>query len=180
MLNRILVAIDESYASECAFETGLRLSNALEAELVLVHVLDISTSNAHGNQLMSVDPFLFIQNEKKLKADSEKKMTGSASRYDTLLKKKQAEAEGMGIAVRYVQPYGRPGPAICTVAKENNVDLIVIGSRDRSMLKELAPGSVSNYVVHRAPCSVTVVHPDSHSKAKAIAQQSELALSGLL
>ena len=40
MLNKILVAVDESYASQCAFETALQLSKALDAELLLVHVLD--------------------------------------------------------------------------------------------------------------------------------------------
>lgn len=180
MLNKILVAIDDSYASQCAFETALQLSNSLEAELMLVHILDISASDGPGHPFVSVDPLVFIQNESKIKADYEDRMTKFVSRYDALLKEKQAEAEALGIRVQYMQPYGRPGPAICRVAEENHIDLIVIGSRDRSTLKELVPGSVSNYIVHRAPCSVTIVLPDSYLKAKAPALQSEPELTGVV
>ncbi|MCZ8054719.1 MAG: universal stress protein, partial [Microcystis sp. LE19-12.2C] len=46
---------------------------------------------------------------------------------------------------------------ICKVAREENIDLIVIGRRGRSGLGELFLGSVSNYVLHHAPCSVLIV-----------------------
>lgn len=180
MLNKILVAIDDSYASQCAFETALQLSRALDAELMLVHVLDALASDGPGNPFVTVDPLLFIQNEEKIKTDYEEKMAKFVGRYDTLLKEKQAEAEATGITTQYVLPHGRPGLAICEVAKESNIDLIVIGNRDRSTLKELVPGSVSNYVVHRAPCSVTVVHPDSYQKTETQVQHPEPELAGVV
>lgn len=52
---------------------------------------------------------------------------------------------------------GDPGQKICQIAKEEGTDLIVIGRHGRSGLSELLLGSVSNYVVHHAPCSVLVV-----------------------
>lgn len=180
MIKKILVAVDESYASQCAFETALQLSKALKAELLLVHVIDIFASGAPSNPLMTVDPLRTIQNEKKIQADYKAKMTEFVNHYDALLQERQTEAKGAGVVVQYVKPYGRPGPTICTVAKENNVGLIVIGNRDRSTLKELVPGSVSNYVVHHAPCSVTIVHSDNYSEPETPAQFPEFTLAGTL
>jgi nucleotide-binding universal stress UspA family protein len=52
---------------------------------------------------------------------------------------------------------GIPGSSICDRAKQWGADIIVIGRRGHSGLAELLLGSVSNYVVHRAHCSVLVV-----------------------
>ena len=162
MLNKLLVGIDESASSECAFETALELAKALGAELVLIHVLDIFASDSPGSPINLIDSCLDTLNDQAQK-DYELNMTEFAGRYDTLLKKRQAEAKAANVTAYYLQPYGRPGPAICQAASDNYVDLIVVGNRDRSTLKELVPGSVSNYVIHHAPCSVTVVHSDSAS-----------------
>ena len=59
----------------------------------------------------------------------------------------------------YEQIYGNPAKTICRVAKNNDIDLIVIGRRGRSGISELMMGSVSNYVLHHAPCSVLIVQP---------------------
>ena len=46
---------------------------------------------------------------------------------------------------------------ILDFAKENNIDLIVIGTRGRSGFKRLLLGSVALHVVTYAHCSVLVV-----------------------
>lgn len=53
--------------------------------------------------------------------------------------------------------WGQPAEAICDFAKEQGVDLIVIGSRGRSAFSALVLGSTSTQVLHHAPCPVTVV-----------------------
>lgn len=52
---------------------------------------------------------------------------------------------------------GDPGQRICDVATEEDIELIIIGSRDRGLLERIFSPSVSSYVVHHAPCSVLVV-----------------------
>lgn len=52
---------------------------------------------------------------------------------------------------------GSPGEEICRLAGNLNTDVIVMGRRGRSSLMEMLLGSVSRYVVHHAPCPVTVV-----------------------
>ncbi|MGB3293957.1 MAG: universal stress protein [Phormidesmis sp.] len=177
MLNKLLVAIDESAASDWAFETALELAEALKAELILVHALDIFASSSPRSPFLLVDADL-SELDKKVQKDYELKMAEFVGRYDALLKEKQAEAKAAGVTAQCIQPHGRPGPAICQAASDHNVDLMVVGNRDRSTLKELVPGSVSNYIVHHAPCSVTIVHSDSQSMAPE--QPSELSLASMV
>jgi nucleotide-binding universal stress UspA family protein len=52
---------------------------------------------------------------------------------------------------------GSPPQVIVETAKDWNADLIVIGSHGRGFWKRLMLGSVSDAVVHHAPCSVLVI-----------------------
>ena len=53
--------------------------------------------------------------------------------------------------------HGDAGRTICEVAAARDIDLIVVGSRDRGMLSRILHPSVSGYLVHHAPCPVLVV-----------------------
>ena len=64
----------------------------------------------------------------------------------------ELEVENLELLVRR----GDPGPAICDVANELSADAIVMGSRGRGRLKRALLGSVSDYVVRNAPCTVMV------------------------
>jgi nucleotide-binding universal stress UspA family protein len=52
---------------------------------------------------------------------------------------------------------GEPASAIVSAAKDWNADLIVVGSHGHGFLGRMVLGSVSDFVVHNAPCSVMVV-----------------------
>jgi len=64
-------------------------------------------------------------------------------------------AHGVGARLRVRQ--GTPGTEIVREAEEWQADLIVMGSRGHGAIKRLFLGSVADYVVHHAPCSVQVV-----------------------
>ena len=53
--------------------------------------------------------------------------------------------------------YGDEGPKIVKFAHDKKFDLIVIGSRGMSSLKEMFLGSTSNYVLHKAKIPVMLV-----------------------
>ena len=53
--------------------------------------------------------------------------------------------------------HGDVGPTICKLAEDEHVDLVVLGTHDRSRWSRLWFGSVSDHVVHHAPCPVLVV-----------------------
>jgi len=52
---------------------------------------------------------------------------------------------------------GQPGDEICEQAAKRNADLIVISTHGHTGLKRYLLGSVAEYVVRQAPCSVLVV-----------------------
>ena len=56
---------------------------------------------------------------------------------------------------------GAPFLEIIRYAKENDVDLIVLGTHGRSGLAHVLLGSVAERVVRKSPCPVlTVRHPE--------------------
>jgi nucleotide-binding universal stress UspA family protein len=64
--------------------------------------------------------------------------------------------EALHAAERRVE-HGDVGPTICRVADDEGVDLVVLGTHDRSRWSRLWFGSVSDHVVRHAPCPVLVV-----------------------
>lgn len=66
-------------------------------------------------------------------------------------------ATSFGIQTKFTMGTGNPSRIICDVASNWNAELIVIGRRGMSGINELFLGSVSNYVVHHALCSVLTI-----------------------
>jgi nucleotide-binding universal stress UspA family protein len=54
--------------------------------------------------------------------------------------------------------YGDEGPIIISYAFDNYFDYVVVGKRGSTLIKESLLGSVSNYVVHKSPMPVLIVH----------------------
>jgi nucleotide-binding universal stress UspA family protein len=51
---------------------------------------------------------------------------------------------------------GDAGPALCRLAADVGASALIVGSRGRGGLKRAFLGSVSDYIVRNAPCSVVV------------------------
>jgi len=75
----------------------------------------------------------------------------------TLLKRYYDEAMSHGVPTYSDYRVGEAGSLLCEVAQDWGADLIVVGRRGRTGLVEALLGSVSNHVVHNAPCSVLVI-----------------------
>ena len=54
---------------------------------------------------------------------------------------------------------GKPFLEIIRFAKENDIDLIIIGTHGRSGLEHIIFGSTAEKVVRKAPCPVLSVRP---------------------
>ncbi|MGB7413547.1 MAG: universal stress protein, partial [Thermosynechococcaceae cyanobacterium] len=73
----------------------------------------------------------------------------------------QTQAMLHSVSTEYTQTSGSPGRTICDLAQHWEADLILMGCRGRAGLSQLVLGSVSNDVMHHAPCSVLVVKKPS-------------------
>jgi nucleotide-binding universal stress UspA family protein len=66
--------------------------------------------------------------------------------------------EGEGLTADYVEAVGHEAESILEVARERSADMIVVGSRELTMLHRLLGQSVSDAVSHGARCDVLIVH----------------------
>jgi nucleotide-binding universal stress UspA family protein len=154
MFQKILVAIDHSEPSPQAFEAAITLAKTLNAQMMLINVLSpleanypsplYSTRAAYPIAPESMQ--LYVQQWQAIEQDGLE-----------FLRSQTEVATAAGIPTEFTQALGDPGHAICNLAKAWGANLIVIGRRGYKGLGELFIGSVSNYVMHHAPCSVLTV-----------------------
>ncbi len=160
MFHKILVAIDNSQIARHVFEESLFLAKANAACLMLLNVIspfDDQYFNPIFLQPGNVYPTChtktltkYLQEWEELKQNKIKFLTSLHN-----------EALATGITVEFTQKFGAPSRMICDTANSWEADLIVIGRRGVSRLNELLQGSVSNYVLHHAPCSVLIIERNS-------------------
>ena len=69
---------------------------------------------------------------------------------------------GYSVETKVLAADTEPGLAIAKLANEIRADLIIVGARDQGLFHRVFGGSVSDYVVHHAPCPVMVArHPSA-------------------
>lgn len=178
MLKKIMVAMDESASSDWAFNLALEMAGALKAELVLIHVLDAYSPAAPQQPHTWIDSSMEI--DEAAHEDYKRRWAEFTNRHDARLKKHQDRAAAAGVSAYYKQPCGHPGPVLFETAKQDSIDLIIVGNHDPSITDSSVLGSVSNYLVHHAPCSVTVVHPNIEKNSASHLNRSEFAPVGTI
>jgi nucleotide-binding universal stress UspA family protein len=157
VFTKLLVAVDLSDRNEDVFAAGFDVAKKMGASIMLIHVPSSDAPECPAfPTLLGQDYYsssasvpIIEMYEKLWRAYEEK---GLAT-----LKQFSEKARAAGIPIEYAQTIGVPGKVICHLANHNDMDLIVIGRRGHSGLSEMMAGSVSNYVVHHADCSVLVV-----------------------
>ena len=73
---------------------------------------------------------------------------------------KEIEDRGGTIADSHIVPGDKPAKEIVKLTREQDIGMVVIGSRGLSRLQYALQGSVSSQVVRDAYCPVLVVHGD--------------------
>jgi nucleotide-binding universal stress UspA family protein len=155
MYHKILVAMDTSALSKYVFNEALFLAKASKASLLLLHVL---SGEEQGRQNIPILPrqdfYPYPVMSKKTLEFNQEQWEALEKQGLELLQSCTDEATLAGVSTEFIQPSGNPGQIICDVARTWGADLIVVGRQGLSGLSELVLGSVSNYVVHNASCSV--------------------------
>jgi nucleotide-binding universal stress UspA family protein len=155
MLQKILVAIDRSEMNQQVFDEALLLAKSTDSSLMLLHALYPFDKGYPHPIYPSADAYPTLYDE-AIKSYTEQLQQFEHEGVEFLRSLTQ-KAMDLGIDTEYAQTPGDPGKTICEIALNRNVDVIMMGRRGRSGLSEILLGSVSNYVLHHAPCSVMIV-----------------------
>lgn len=140
---KILLATDGLKDASLALRTAVDLSVRMGSELHLGHVWH----TPHPPSFIGPAPSYY-----------ESWRSGYEKEADELLTEqvKRIRDAGRGVAGVHLKE-GRPPEGISELADELGADLIVVGSRGLESIKRLVLGSVSEGVVHLAPCPVLVM-----------------------
>jgi len=146
VFQRIMIAVDESAAAADAAHSGLRLAQALHAEVIFATVVFI--------QIDDMAQYPAAQEEKRL-AEARALLSGFV-----------AQAANVGIKARSVVREGEPAPELLRAAEEEAVDLIVTGTHGRRGVPRFFLGSVAEALARQAPCPILLVREPVHRKGQ--------------
>jgi nucleotide-binding universal stress UspA family protein len=147
-IKNILVATDFGEASDSALRYGRELAGCFGATLHVLNVVENFYVTTFGAETYAA---IVPEMQRELETAAHKQI-------DELL----IDSDGSGPPTRpVVMTSGSPAYAIVDYARENGIDLIVMGTHGRGALAHLMMGSVAERVVRIAPCPVlTVRHPE--------------------
>jgi nucleotide-binding universal stress UspA family protein len=175
MFKKILVALDSSPQRDQVLEKALAMAQRSDAEMMLVHVLSAYEEGSPGIPIRSYHAYYPVLDDTTWKVYQQRWEAFEARGLEQLHKDIET-AQAAGVRAEFSQSAGDPPQVICNIAKSWGADLIVVGSHGRRGLGELLLGSVSNYVMHHAPCSVLVVHKGQEAnKGAAVPETAEIA-----
>jgi nucleotide-binding universal stress UspA family protein len=146
-MTKIIVAVDGSDYGIAAARTAVELAQACHLEsLTFVHVVSLKSGQL-GTPEYPERPDIPEQ--------------------WPVFQEPLGIARPAGVMARCEVLYGHPAEQLLHYARQQKVDLIVMGSLGISGIKEFFLGSVASRVVADAPCSVWVVRPGFQLVAKA-------------
>jgi nucleotide-binding universal stress UspA family protein len=137
IFQRILCGVDETPEAIEAVRQAKRLVSPA-GELLLVSVLDAGLAVQAGWAATNV---LETMREEEQSALDVARMVAAGNQVETRL------LEGV------------PWSSIASAAREERVDLVAVGTHERSRTAGIVSGSVATYTLHEAPCSVLVARP---------------------
>lgn len=138
---RLLVPTDFSDTGDSALAAAVRLARALDADVLLLHVISEAPPIADDLGSVQVD---------RIRAAQERWA-------DEQLRPRVAGLAEAGLRARGHIARGNAAREVVSVAETEHADLIVMGTHGRGQVGQLLLGSVANRVVRTAPCPVMTV-----------------------
>lgn len=151
MFRKILVPLDQSEHSSKALNVAIQIAKKFAGEITLLHV--------YSNVLMPIvkpgSPTLtsvpVLAPEYSLKMIEVTRDTG-----DQILAEGKGRVGNEGIKVSTLLVEGHVVQEIVRVSREGAFDLIIMGARGVSHIKEMLMGSVTDGVMHHVTCPVLI------------------------
>lgn len=145
-IRSILLPTDFSECASHALSFATSLARVFKASIICVHVVEPVVPTVGYTGITEPLPI----------ADISEQLEDSATR--ELPKIAECE-ECTGLDIEEIIAHGDAAAEIVRVAKERNVDLIVISSHGRTGLGRILFGSTAEEIVRHATCPVLVVKP---------------------
>jgi nucleotide-binding universal stress UspA family protein len=148
LFQKILVPTDFSPCSNEAFRVALKIARTVRADVLLLHVIDTGAVAAFNRLGLLAVPSDAVKQRRRM-------------RHQARLKTRQllASQGAEGVAIKRIVVEGAPFVEISKLARQEKVDLVVLGSyggRSESMEKVFF-GSTAEKVVRTAGCAVLTV-----------------------
>jgi nucleotide-binding universal stress UspA family protein len=137
-MKTIVVGYDETEAAKRALERAADLAVAFGSTIVVTSVAGVMMPAGRGTG--GVDP------------------TDPVEAHVAELEHAREYLSGRNLQAELVPAVGDAADAIITLAEERKADLIVVGTREPSLLERLLGLSVSQAVSRHAHCDVLIVH----------------------
>jgi nucleotide-binding universal stress UspA family protein len=141
MFESIVVGTDGSETADIALQRAIDLAALTGARLHVVSAYEPSPARVGGTQHV---------------AEAQDWSVGSDFRVEGVLQRAQEEARGRNLEFEVHAPKGDAADSLVQTAREQDADLIVLGSRGMRGARRML-GSVPNKVSHHAPCDVLIV-----------------------
>ncbi len=149
VISKVLVAVDGSENSERALDFTLDFAEKYGADLTAINVME---SSAMATVPADISAYT---------GDSSMVVVAKELRkfHEDLLKKisLKAKATKPNIAISTLLREGNPASEIISAAKEGNFDVVVMGHRGASKVREIFLGSISEKVAHSLDCTFIIV-----------------------
>lgn len=145
-LKHVLVPTDFSETSDVALKYGKAFAAAFGATLHVVHVIE----EPYG-QPWAVEAYGF-----SLAALQDEWIKEAKGRMEKIL----SDEERASLKAVTTTVLGHPVMEILRYAKDNNIDLIVMGTHGRGPLGHVVMGSVAERLVRKSPCPVLTVRSE--------------------
>ena len=154
MFEKILVAVDGSEHSMRALETAMAIAKKFKGKITLINVYSVAVRPIIMPEPTTLTPpgVPVITPEEVTKAADAAKAAA-----DKILKEAAEKAETEHTHVETLLAEGYAPQEITRTAKAGNFNLIVIGARGTSRLKEIFVGSVCDAVLRESPVPVLLV-----------------------
>ncbi|MGK7933844.1 MAG: universal stress protein [Microcystaceae cyanobacterium] len=148
---KVFAAIDQSDLGKQVFEQAVAIAKPDGASLMLFHCLPLENAD--------ITPYTTLYNEDiaDFSRSIQEELQAQTNEVNKWLEDYGKIAIAQGIKTEWNCKIGDPSRWIRDEANTWEADLIVIGRRGLKGIAEMFLGSVSNYIVHHANCSVLVV-----------------------
>ena len=164
----VLLAVDDSPDSKAAAHFLQRIEFPTKSTLYLLHVNPLDEWHRLGTSGRSLR---MVEQISRIRAEADTKMRD-------ILKHMEDTFRSSNLAVHSIITDGSPGAEILRAITKHHIDLVVLGTRGLSTISGFVLGSVSEWVLNEAHCSVLIARGKARPKKSTKGMKILIATDG--